>query len=210
MEEKKQKVQETEMMPEDMMKNKTVQEEAAEQKMKIQEDDYDEPKVTLNPEDVLYELDVHMEAKVLYDFNLRHTYAGLQGPIATILGAMLIFFFAQGAGVIYLIAGIFVIGYLPWNLYLSAKRQALMTEAFKKPLHYAFTEEGIYVSQGEAMEMQRWEDVYLAVATSKSIIVYTSKTKASIFPRKDLGTQAVTLIEIICKHVSPKKVRIKQ
>lgn len=161
-------------------------------------------------EDVLYEVDVHMNASVLFDFNLRHTYCSLQGPIATILGAMLLLFFAKGAGVIYLLAGIFVIAYLPWNLFLSAKRQALSTEAFQKPLHYVFTEKGIYVSQDNEIQMQRWEDVHLAVATAKSIILYTSRVKASIFPRKDLGTQTVTLIEIICKHVNPKKVRIKQ
>lgn len=166
--------------------------------------------ILLNAEDVLYEVDVHMNASVLYDFNLRHTYSGLQGPIATIIGLMLLVFALQGAGIIYYIAGFFVIGYLPWNLFLSAKRQALTTEAFQKPLHYAFTEEGIYVSQGDAMEMQKWEDVHLAVATTKSIIIYTSRVKASIFPRSDLGVQTVTLIEIICKHVDPKKVKIKQ
>lgn len=187
--------------------NKTTEEPEA-----VQDIDQEsmETTVSLNPEDVLYEVDVHIDEHILYDFNLRHTYAGLQGPVATILGAMLIIFFVKGAGVIYLIAGVFVIGYLPWNLFLSAKRQALQTEAFKKPLHYAFTDEGIYVSQGEEMEMQKWEDVHLAVATPKSIIIYTSRVKASIFPRKDLGPQAVTLIEIICKHVNPKKVRIKQ
>lgn len=174
------------------------------------QDTQERQQVTLDPAKILYEVDVHMDASVLYDYMLRHTYTGMQGLVATLLGVMCILFFAQGAGVIYLIAGVIIIVYLPWNLFLSAKRQALGNEAFKKPLHYAFTEDGIYVSQGESMEMQRWDAMYQAVATSKSIIVYTSKVNASVFPRRDLGDDTAVLIGIICRHMNPKKVKIRQ
>lgn len=166
--------------------------------------------VVLNPEDVIYEVDVHMNASVLYDYMLRHTYNGLTGPIATIIGGMLLFFFFRGAGIIYLIAGIVVIAYLPWNLFLSAKRQALNNEAFKKPLHYSFTKDGVYVSQGDTVEMQTWEKMHKAVSTGKSVILYTSKVNASIFPRKDLGNDATVLLEIFCKHMDPEKIKFKQ
>lgn len=182
----------------------------AQQMQEMSQDTQERQQVTLDPSKILYETDVHMDASVLYDYMLRHTYTGMQGLIATLLGVMCILFFAQGAGVIYLIAGVIIIFYLPWNLFLSAKRQALGNEAFKKPLHYAFTDEGIYVSQGESMEMQRWDAMYQAVATSKSIIVYTSKVNASIFPRRDLGDDTAVLIGIICKHMDPKKVKIRQ
>ena len=105
-------------------------------------------------EDILYEVDVHMNTSVLYDYMLRHTYTSPGGLIATIIGVFAILFAMKNAGVLYLIAGIVIILYLPWNLYLSAKRQALTNEAFKKPLHYIFTKEGIYVSQGDQVEMR--------------------------------------------------------
>ena len=159
---------------------------------------------------ILYELDVHMNVSILYDYMLRHTYTSLQGLIATILGVMCILFFAKGAGVIYLVAGIIIIAYLPWNLFLSAKRQALNNEAFQKPLHYMFTDEGIYVSQGDALEMQKWSSMYQAVATARSIIVYTSRVNACVFPRADLGNDTTVLLEIICRHMDPKKVKIRQ
>lgn len=162
------------------------------------------------PEKILYEVDVHMNAGTLYDYMLRHTYTSLQGLIATILGVMCILFFANGGGIIYLVAGIIIIAYLPWNLFLSAKRQALGNEAFRKPLHYTFTEDGIYVSQGDALEMQKWDSMHQAVATAKSIIVYTSRVNACVFPRADLGNDTTLLIEIICRHMDPKKVKIKQ
>lgn len=169
-----------------------------------------EEPVTLNQEDVIYEVDVHMNASVLYDYMLRHTYTGLSGPIATIIGLMLLVFWGNGAGVIYLIAGIIVIAYLPWNLFLSAKRQALTNEAFKKPLHYSFTRDGVYVSQGESVEMQKWENMYQAVSTGKSVILYTSRVNASIFPREDLGNDATALLEILCRYMDPKKIKFKQ
>ena len=166
--------------------------------------------IVLNKEDILYEVDVHMTASVLYDYMLRHTYTGLTGPLATLIGIMCIVFFAKGGGVLYLLAGIVIILYLPWNLFLSAKRQALTNEAFQKPLHYSFTKEGIYVSQGETMQMQRWENMYKAVSTGKSVIVYTSKINASIFPRVDLGSDSAVLLEILCRYMEPSKVKFKQ
>lgn len=166
--------------------------------------------VVLNKEDVLYEVDVHMSASVLYDYMLRHTYMSLTGPLATVLGLMCILFFVKGGGILYLLAGIVIIVYLPWNLFLSAKRQALTNEAFKKPLHYSFTKEGIYVSQGETMQMQRWENMHKAVSTGKSVIVYTSKVNASIFPRADLGNETPVLLEILCRYMDPAKVKFKQ
>lgn len=166
--------------------------------------------IVLDPDKVLYEVDVHMTASVLYDYMLRHTYTSLTGPIATVLGVMCIMFFANGASFIYLLAGIVIIAYLPWNLFLNAKRQVLANEAFKKPLHYAFTEDGIYVSQDGRTEMQKWGNMHKAVSTGKSVIVYTSKVSASIFPRKDLGEDSVALLEILCRYMDPKKVKFKQ
>ncbi len=162
------------------------------------------------PENPLYEVDVHMDTSVLYDYMLRHTYSSPFGLVATILGIMSIIFFAGGGGVLYLIMGIVIIAYLPWNLFLSARRQALTNEAFKKPLHYAFTDDGVYISQGETLQMQAWKDMVKAVSTSKSIVIYTSKVNASVFPRKDLGDNVSTVIEIISTHMPPKKVHIRQ
>lgn len=160
--------------------------------------------------EVLFEFDVHMSTAILYDYLLKHTYSGLQGILATVIGFLLIMNFFAGGSFLYMIAGIVVIVYIPISLYLSAKRQMLLTEAFKKPLHYRFLEEGIEVSQDEIVELQKWEDMQKAISTGKSIIVYTSKVKAAIFPRKDMGEQNVRVLEIICTHMSPEKVKIKQ
>lgn len=160
---------------------------------------------------VLMEIDVQMDAQILYDYMLYHTYHGLAGILGTLVGLfMIVYFIGYQASVLYLIFGIVVILYLPVNLFMASKRQALTNEAFKQPLHYAFTEEGIEVSQGESSDSLAWEHMRKAVSTAKSIIIYTSKVNATIIPRKACDGQATELISIIATHMSPQKVKIRQ
>jgi hypothetical protein len=83
------------------------------------------------------------------------------------------------------------------------------TPAFKKPLHYKMTDDGISVSQGESEERQSWDSCYKAISTGKSIIIYTSRTTASIFPKSDLGDKKDALVQMVSTHMSPKKVKIR-
>ncbi len=155
------------------------------------------------------EFDVKITSGILYDYMLRHTYYSTSGLIGTIVGAlMIVWFFADGS-VAFLIAGLLVLLYLPWTLFIKSKQQALNTPAFKQPLHYKMTDEGIEVSQGEDVQQLNWDSMHKAVSTSKSIILYTSRVSASIFPRKDLGDTTPKVIEMISTHMPPKKVKIR-
>lgn len=155
------------------------------------------------------EFDVKIDAGVLYDYMLHHTYSSAAGMLGTVVGALMIVAFSMGQGVLFLIAGIVVLAYLPWTLFIRSRQQALMTPAFKKPLHYKLDEEGITVSQDDSEEKQEWGQMYKAVSTGKSIIVYTSKVNASIFPKRDLGENKAKVIEIISTHMPPSKVKIR-
>ena len=99
--------------------------------------------------------------------------------------------------------------YQPGSLFLKAKQQALTNPAFKQPLHYKMTEEGVEVSQGEATEFQKWEDMVKAVSTARSIVLYTTRINASIFPRRDLKDNLSKAVEMISTHMPPKKVNIR-
>ena len=85
----------------------------------------------------------------------------------------------------------------------------LNTPAFREPLHYRITEEGVEISQNLVKEFQSWENMYKATATGKSIILYTSRVNASIFPRKDLGEKQILLVQMISKHMPANRVKIK-
>ncbi len=160
--------------------------------------------------DPLYEIDVQIKASDLYDYSLRHSYTSLGGLLSTIVGVLMIYaYFAKNASPLYLIFGLIVVFYIPINLFLMSRQQA-MQETFQKPLHYAFYENGMEVSQDDLKEMIGWDYIVKAVATSKSIIVYTGKNRASIFPRRDLQPDATALIRVLSTHVDPKKMKIKQ
>lgn len=155
------------------------------------------------------ELDIKIDAKVLYDYMLHHTYGSFQGVLGTAIGALMIIGFISTQYVIWLIGGLVLLAYLPWSLFLRSKQQMINTPAFQEPLHYRITEQGVEISQNEKKEFQSWEQMVKATSTSKSIILYTSKVNASIFPRKDLGEKEVLLIEMISKHMEAKRVKIK-
>ena len=155
------------------------------------------------------EFDVQMTSGDLYDYMLHHTYSSASGLIGAVAGALMIVAFFSGAGVLCLIAGLIILLYLPITLFLKSKQQFLSNPSFKKPLHYKMTEEGIKVSQGEEVQSQKWEDMYKAVSTMKSLIVYTSPVNATIFPKRELGDLTPGVIEIISTHMPPKKVKIR-
>ncbi len=155
------------------------------------------------------EFDVKMTPGVLYDYLLYHTYNSASGLIGAVVGALMVVAFFMGAGAVFLVMGIVILAYLPWTLFIKSKQQFLSNPAFKEPLHYKMTEEGVEVSQKEETQGQKWEDMYKAVSTQRSIILYTSRVNASIFPKKDLGDRLGGVIQMISTHMPPKKVKIR-
>lgn len=155
------------------------------------------------------EFDVKMTPIAMYDYLLRHTYSTFSGMLGTIVGVIFLMVFFHTEYVIYLIAGVVLILYIPVTLFLRANQQVQNTPAFKKPLHYVCNDEGVSVSQDGTVEMLPWDACVKAVSTSRSIILYTSKTTASIFPKKDLGEKQTALIAMISTHMEPKKVKIR-
>lgn len=155
------------------------------------------------------EFDVKMTINKMYDYMLYHTFTSFQGILGEAVGVLLIAAFAASGKWLYLIAGIVVVLYLPIALYMNAKKQVLLSPVFKETLHYVLNDEGLTVKVGEEEDSQAWKDMYKAVSTGKSIIVYTSKRCASIFPKSDLGDQRMAVIEMISTHMEPKKVNIK-
>ncbi len=155
------------------------------------------------------EFDVKITPGALYDYMLYHTYTSPSGLLGAVVGALLVTAFFMGAGVLCLLAGIIILVYLPWTLFLKSRQQYLANPAFKTPLHYKMTEEGIEVSQNGETQSQKWEDLFKAVSTPKSLIVYTSRVNASIFAKRDLKENSTAAIRMISTHMPPQKVKIR-
>lgn len=157
----------------------------------------------------MIEMDIKIEAGDLYDYMLAHTFNGPSGILGSTFGAVLIIAGMLQQKWFFVIAGVFLLLYLPWTLFIKSRRQALENPAFKQTLHYCLDEEGISVSQGDVVQKQAWADMYKAVSTSKSIIVYTNKINATIFPKRELGDRLMQVIGMISTHMPPDKVKIR-
>lgn len=157
----------------------------------------------------MVELDIKIEAGDLYDYMLRHTYNSPAGLMGSIVGAIMIIVALPQKQWIFVIGGLVLLLYLPWTLFIKSRQQILTNSVFKEPLHYVLDGEGIHISQGEAEEMQSWDKMVKAVSTSKSIIVYTSKVNATIFPKRQLGDKTAAVIETISTNMPSNKVRIR-
>ncbi len=155
------------------------------------------------------EFDVKITANILYDYMLHHIYGKLQGIIGSLVGVLMLILFFSNRQVICLIIALVILLYLTLTFFIKSRRQMLNTPAFKKPLHYRLTEEGIEVSQDETTEQMAWEGMIKAVSTLSSIAVYTAPGSACIFPKKDLGDKKYKVIEMISTHMPPNKVKIR-
>jgi len=157
----------------------------------------------------MIKITVKIEAGDLYDYMLMHSYNSPAGILGSAFGAVLILFALATRQWGFIILGGIMLLYLPWTLLIKSRRQILSNPSFQEPLQYTLDEEGLTISQGEAEEKMAWGDMYKAVSTGRSIILYTSRVNATIFPRRQLGEQKVAVIEMISTHMPPAKVKIR-
>lgn len=157
----------------------------------------------------MVELDVKIQAADLYDYMLMHTYNGTAGVMGTAFGAVLILFAVGSGRWVFAILGAVLILYLPWTLFIKSRRQVISNPSFQKPLHYLLDDDGITISQGEESVQYLWKDMYKAVSTSRSIIVYTSRINATIFPKPQMEDKKTDVIAMIATHMPPEKVKIR-
>lgn len=160
--------------------------------------------------------EVNMTDKIMYDFLLYHSYTSASGMLTTLVGVGC-FIFAVYKGVngdsqsaiLFAALGFMLLFSTPFTLKSSAKNQVKNTEMFNKPLEYEVTEKGISVTQeGESAE-NAWDNVMKVVSTSKSLVIYITRVRAIILPKESMGDDYPAVVELISKHVAPKKVKIR-
>ena len=157
----------------------------------------------------MVELDVKVEAGDLYDYMLMHTYNSAAGIMGTAFGAVLILLAVGTQRWAFIALGAVVILYLPWTLFVRSRRQVLSNPSFQKPLHYVLDEEGLTISQGEDSVRYPSEEMHKAVSTGRSIILYTSRVNATLFPKRQIEDKKTDVMEMISTHMPPNKVKIR-
>ncbi len=155
------------------------------------------------------DFDVRITTPILFDFLLRHTYTSLQGILGVLIGLLAIGYFCYSGDLMFLIAGIVVLVYLPLTLLMRAVGQARTNPAFKDVIHYHLDERGIEVSQGQAAQRIAWAQIVRAKESGKSIFLYTSPVNATIFPKKDLAGKEQELYAMLEEYLPAEKLKLK-
>lgn len=160
-------------------------------------------------------LDIKLDAKDLFKFNMMQAYRGMQGSLSIIL-PILIFAYAVtsygnvsiGSTLVYIGLGIMFLVYVPVSLWLRVNKTVKdENNALSKSIHYEFEEETIRVSVGEESVEFKWENIFQMKTSGNLLLLYTNRINAYIFPLVQVGDQYEALSKLA--HSKLEKYRIK-
>lgn len=165
---------------------------------------------------MVIELDVKLEHKDMFRFNLYHTYHGFQGWLSIILGVVIIGLNIYTIGqiemmytLLYFFFGLLFIVYNPISLYFSSKRTVTKSETLKNSLHYKLSEEGICVSAGEEEGTIGWKQIYRAVGTKDNLLLYTGRRNAYVIPWRTTEGKTEELKSLINEQLPKFRAKVK-
>ena len=140
------------------------------------------------------ELDIKMTFEDMYRFNLYHVYHNSQGILSIVLAVMLALISILTWGdsnvaynVLYLLAAVLIVVYVPVNLRGKVKKQMQNTEVYQKPIRYTFDENGVTTSFGDQSVTMPWKQLYKIVSTKRMVLLYGGRIRANVIPRDQLG-----------------------
>lgn len=161
-------------------------------------------------------LRVKMTTKDMYDFMLYHAYTGVLGILSVVISVivLLVGYRIYSTGDTFSAYAMFFFGgsmliFLPIALFFTSHSQVANSRRFQTPIDYAFTGKGIEIKQGDKQIERPWDDITKAVATRKSVFLYTSRVSAIILPKSAIGQRYADLVEMLYKNMPNERVKIK-
>ena len=163
------------------------------------------------------ELDVKMTFEDMYRFNLYHVYHNSQGILSVVLAVMLVLISALSWGdtnvaynVLYLLAAVLIVVYVPVNLRGRVKKQMKNTEVYQQPIHYTFDESGITTSFADQSVTMPWKQLYKIVSTKHQVLLYGGRIRANVIPRNQLGDAYDALYELAKAQMDGYRFKMKK
>ena len=163
------------------------------------------------------EIDIKMTFDDMYRFNLYHVYHNSQGILSIVLAVMLVLISILTWGesnmaynVLYLLAAVMLIIYVPLNLRSRVKKQMNSTDAYQKPIHYTFDESGITTSFADQSVTMPWKQLYKIVSTKRMVLLYGGRIRANVIPRDQLGDAYDALYELARSQMDSYRFKMKK
>lgn len=141
------------------------------------------------------ELNIKIDAKDLFGFNIRQAYKGMQGFLSIFLPILLFAYGINSVGkveviytVVYFALGLVFLFYVPFSLWKRANKVVNdPNNALSKALHYEFSEDKIRVEVEEQSVEFQWENIFMMKKSGKQLLVYTNRINAYILPLEQVG-----------------------
>jgi hypothetical protein len=163
------------------------------------------------------ELDVNMTFEDMYRFNLYHVYHGSQGILSIVLALMLVAISLMTWGdvnvvynVLYLLAAVVLVLYVPLSLRSRVKKQMKTNEAYQHPVHYTFDETGVTTSVGEQQASIPWKQLYKIVSTKRMVLIYGGRIRANVVPRDQMGDTYDAVYELAKAQMESYRFKMKK
>ena len=162
-------------------------------------------------------LDIKLDAKDLFKFNMMQAYRGMQGSLSIIL-PILVFAYAVtsygtvsiGSTLVYIGLGIMFLVYVPVSLWLRVNKTVKdENNALSKSIHYEFEEEIIRVSVGEESVEFKCENVFQMKTSGNLLLLYTNRINAYIFPLAQVGDNYEALSKLAHTKLEKYRIRMK-
>ena len=162
-------------------------------------------------------LDIKLDAKDLFRFNMQQAYRGMQGILSIIL-PILVFAYAVtsfgevsiGSTLVYVGLGIVFLVYVPVSLWLRVNKIVKdENNALSKVLHYEFEEEVIHVSVGEESVEFKWENIFQMKSSGPLLLVYTNRINAYVLPLEQVGDRYEELSKLAYEKLEKYRIKMK-
>ena len=136
---------------------------------------------------------VNMTAKEIFDFSMYNSYHCFSGVIGVFLslcalgGAIFCIGRSSVINVVLLliVASMFTV-IQPLMIYLKSNKQAERNKSVGGYLEYTFDDDGITVTDGNVTDTIKWEIILKISNTSKLVLLYTTRMRAFIIPKKSV------------------------
>ena len=162
------------------------------------------------------EFDVKLTLKDMYRFNMYQAYTGTQGWLAIFVAILLFAKAITDFGevsmtktILVAVLGVIFLFYIPVGLYMRSKKRLETTESLRNTLHYAVSDAGIAVAQGEATGELKWNQIYKMIATKSHVLIYSNRINAYVIPREQLGEKYTALAELANKNLERHRVKMR-
>jgi hypothetical protein len=153
----------------------------------------------------------------LFQFLMKHSYAGISGKIGLLISLVAAILFIKnvpyfiGNEMQVILFGILALLFTvvnPLLLLMKAKQQKLTNPAYKNEMEYELNEEGIVLHVGEQEGGIPWDMIVKIVETKSLYLLYTTRINAFLWPKKDMGAKEKEMIDYLLAHIDASKVRL--